>query len=94
MYHGIQLKVGKHFPFLIHCTLAKISVSKFRFLETYPAHNTPIYNISWNTYVPSIFLTCAAEWMIKIWDHKSTKPLFMFDLNSQVGDVAWAPYSR
>ena len=21
------------------------------------------------------------------------KPLFMFDLNSQVGDVAWAPYS-
>ena len=22
-----------------------------------------------------------------------SKPLFMFDLNSQVGDVAWAPYS-
>ena len=21
------------------------------------------------------------------------KPLFMFDLNSQVGDVVWAPYS-
>lgn len=64
-----------------------------RFLQTYPAHNTPIYNISWNPYVPSIFLTCAAEWMIKIWDHNSTKPLFMFDLNSQVGDIAWAPYS-
>ena len=43
-----------------------------RFLETYPAHNTPIYNIAWNPYVPSIFLTCAAEWMIKIWDHNST----------------------
>ena len=24
----------------------------------------------------------------------SRKPLFMFDLNAQVGDVAWAPYSR
>ena len=24
-------------------------------------------------------------------DHR--KPLFMFDLNAQVGDVAWAPYS-
>ena len=23
----------------------------------------------------------------------SRKPLFMFDLNSQVGDIAWAPYS-
>jgi dynein intermediate chain 1 len=44
----------------------------FRFLQTYPAHNTPIYNIAWNTYVPSIFLTCAAEWMIKIWDHNAT----------------------
>ena len=22
-----------------------------------------------------------------------SKPLFMFDLNAQVGDVAWAPYS-
>ena len=64
-----------------------------RFLQTYPAHNTPIYNISWNPYVSSIFLTCAAEWMIKIWDHNSTKPLFLFDLNSQVGDIAWAPYS-
>ena len=43
-----------------------------RFLQTYPAHNTPIYNISWNPYVSSIFMTCAAEWMIKIWDHNST----------------------
>ena len=43
-----------------------------KFLQTYPAHNTPIYNISWNPYVSSIFLTCAAEWMIKIWDHNST----------------------
>ena len=71
-----------------------LSIFICRYLQTYPAHNTPIYNIAWNTYVSSIFLTCAAEWMIKIWDHTATKPLFMFDLNAQVGDVAWAPYSR
>ena len=41
-----------------------------KFLGTYIAHNTPIYNVAWNSYVPSIFLTCASEWMIKIWDHK------------------------
>ena len=41
-----------------------------KFLGTYVAHNTPIYNVAWNSYVPSIFLTCASEWMIKIWDHK------------------------
>ena len=44
-----------------------------KYLETYHAHNTPIYNIAWNRYVPSIFLTCAAEWMIKIWDLASGK---------------------
>ena len=43
-----------------------------KYLETYAAHNTPIYNIAWNPYVPSVFLTCAAEWMIKIWDHTAT----------------------
>ena len=31
----------------------------------------PIYNMDWNRYVPSIFLSCAAEWTIKIWDHNS-----------------------
>ena len=40
-----------------------------KFLNTYKAHDTPIYNIVWNTYIPDIFMTCAAEWHIKIWDH-------------------------
>lgn len=42
-----------------------------KFLMTYEAHNTPIYNICWNPFLPSIFLTCASEWIIKIWDHNS-----------------------
>ena len=39
-----------------------------KYLNTFPAHNTPIYNIQWNTFLPNIFLTCAAEWTVKIWD--------------------------
>ena len=42
-----------------------------KFLHTYKAHETPVYNIVWNTYVPSIFMTCAAEWHLKIWDYGS-----------------------
>ena len=42
-----------------------------KFLMTYEAHNTPIYNICWNPFLPSIFLTCASEWIVKIWDHNS-----------------------
>ena len=41
-----------------------------KFLNTYQAHDTPVYNIVWNTYVPSIFITSGAEWHVKIWDHQ------------------------
>ena len=41
-----------------------------KFLNTYQAHDTPVYNIVWNTYVPSIFMTSGAEWHVKIWDHQ------------------------
>ena len=61
LFHFSSKHCNKNNPFLL-----------FRFLQTYPAHNTPIYNIAWNPYVTSIFLTCAAEWMIKIWDHNAT----------------------
>ena len=37
-----------------------------RFLNTFTAHNTPVYNIQWNTFIPNIFIT--SEWIIKIWD--------------------------
>ena len=31
-----------------------------------------------------LILKLSPEWIVKIWDKDSTKPLFMFDLNSQV----------
>jgi WD40 repeat protein len=50
---------------LIHlCTTEYAS----QYLRTFSAHNTPIYNIKWNTFLPNIFLTCSAEWVVKIWD--------------------------
>ena len=38
------------------------------FLASYQAHATPVYNIMWNTFIPSVFISCAAEWSVKIWD--------------------------
>ena len=64
-----------------------------QYLMTYPAHSTPVYNIQWNTFIPQIFITCASEFVVKIWHKDSTKPILRFDLGSQVGDVVWAPYS-
>ena len=54
------------------------------------AHQAPVYSVEWNTFSPSIFMTCAAEWVIKIWDvacvtsSENPRPLFTFDLGGPV----------
>ncbi|XP_013403907.1 dynein intermediate chain 2, ciliary isoform X2 [Lingula anatina] len=64
-----------------------------QFLDTIDAHHMAVYKVAWNPYHPKIFITCSADWTVKIWDHNIKEPMFTFDLNSSVGDVAWAPYS-
>ena len=43
------------------------------FLASYQAHATPVYNIQWNNFIPTVFLSCAAEWTVKIWDMNYSK---------------------
>jgi len=75
---------------LIHkCSKAYSS----QYMDTYVAHSMAVYKVAWNTFHPKIFITCSADWSVKIWDHNCKEPMFTFDLNSPVGDVAWAPYS-
>jgi dynein intermediate chain 1, axonemal len=65
-----------------------------QFLDTFEAHHMAVYKVAWNPFHPDIFITCSADWSVKIWDHhKNGEPLFVFDLGSPVGDVAWSPYS-
>ena len=63
-------------------------------LRTFEAHSTPIYSLQWNSFLPTVFISCAAEWTVKIWDMDTPGPLYTFDLSAPAGDVAWAPYSR
>ncbi|RMX45061.1 hypothetical protein pdam_00023966 [Pocillopora damicornis] len=64
-----------------------------QFLETYDAHHMAVYSVKWNHFHPKIFISCSADWTVKIWDHHYQEPMFTFDLNNSVGDVAWAPYA-
>ncbi|KAK3096843.1 hypothetical protein FSP39_003888 [Pinctada imbricata] len=80
-----------------------------QFLDSVDAHNMAVYKVRWNPFHPRIYITCSADWQVKIWEVSSQttadktegisnesqtkKPLFTFDLNNSVGDVAWAPYS-
>lgn len=64
-----------------------------QFLDTFDAHHMAVYAVCWNSFHPKVYLTCSADWTVKIWDHTCKDPLFTYDLGSAVGDAAWAPYS-
>ncbi|XP_068450790.1 dynein, axonemal, intermediate chain 1, paralog 2 [Clinocottus analis] len=64
-----------------------------KFLETYDAHSMAVDAVKWNHFHPKVFISCSSDWTIKIWDHTINTPMFTFDLNAPVGDVAWSPYS-
>ena len=65
-----------------------------KYIRTFMAHTAPVYAVQWNTFQPSVFISCAAEWNIKIWDMNHLSPLYIFDVQSPAGDVAWSTYSR
>ncbi|CAJ1051534.1 dynein%2C axonemal, intermediate chain 1, paralog 2 [Xyrichtys novacula] len=64
-----------------------------QFLETYVAHSWPVDAVKWNHFHPKVFISCSSDWTVKIWDHTINTPMFTFDLNVAVCDVAWSPYS-
>jgi len=64
-----------------------------QYLETYDGHYMAVYTVRWNLYNAKTFLSCSADWTVKLWEHTRTTPLMSFDLNNQVGDIAWTPWS-
>ena len=63
------------------------------FLMTYTAHITPVNNLVWNEFYPSLFLSCASEQTVYLWHKDIAKPILSYDVGVTVNDVSWAPYS-
>jgi len=64
-----------------------------QYLETYEGHHMAVYSVKWNTFHPRVFISCSADWTVKMWDHNIPCAIMSFDLGNAVGDVSWAPYS-
>jgi len=65
-----------------------------QYLDTYQAHNMSVDSIKWNPFHQDVYVTCSADWTVKIWDNNyGSQSMFVFDLNSPVADVAWSPFS-
>lgn len=64
-----------------------------QYLDTLEGHHQPVYAVRWNNFHPGVFLSCSADWNVKLWERNHKRPLMSFDLSDAVGDVVWAPYS-
>lgn len=81
--------VGTEEGVIYKCSTAYSS----KYLICYEAHYLSVYRIDFNKFNANIFASCGADWRVKIWEDMRPEPLFIFDLDSAVGDVKWAPYS-
>jgi len=71
-----------------------------QYLDTYIGHSGPVYKVRSNPFLSQAFLTCSADWTMKLWTtkpipgHQADTALLTFqsqDLCDAVNDVCWAP---
>jgi dynein intermediate chain 1 len=88
-YHDSEFLVGTEEGKIHLCSKAFSG----QYLETYEGHYLAVYAVKWNTFDPKVFLSCSADWTIKMWMVDMTRPIVRYDLRCPVGDIQWAPYS-
>lgn len=64
-----------------------------QFLRSFEGHHMAVYTVRWNPFHPGVFISCSADWTIKLWEVNTSTPIMSWDLNTSVADVAWAPWS-
>ena len=51
----------------------------------------PVYKVKWSPFVPDCFLTCGADWTIRLWHSDLTKPVLTFVSSTKsVNDICWS----
>ncbi|KAL7428682.1 hypothetical protein ACHAXM_001375 [Skeletonema potamos] len=64
-----------------------------QYIKSYEGHHMGVQAVQWNPFHEDIFISCSADWTVKLWDHNVSQCLLHFDLGDDVGDVCWSPYS-
>jgi WD40 repeat protein len=61
-------------------------------LTSYLGHSGPVYKLRWSPFCGNTFLSCSADWTIKLWNQERSEALFSFQPGADyVADVCWAP---
>ena len=81
---AFDFHVDKDYLYLVGSEEGKLHVCSkaysSTFLDTYEAHHMAVYRVAWNHYHTQIFITCSADWTIKIWD-RTTSLKYSFSLD-------------
>ncbi|XP_063591850.1 dynein intermediate chain 2, ciliary-like [Penaeus indicus] len=85
--HENIMLLGTDTGAVFQCSVASTTHTLFR----YPAHTSPVRQVSWNSHHHGIFVTCSLDWMVKVWQYDS--PLIQLDLGGAVAGVTWTPHS-
>lgn len=76
-------------------TIHKCSCSyNEQYLSTHYGHCGPVYKVRTSPFVPSCFVSCSADWTVKLWDQADESPALSLQAVGQcneVYDVAWSP---
>ena len=63
-----------------------------QYLESFFGHTGPVYQVAWSPYSPSLFLSCSADWTIRLWSEDQSAALLTLQSgNESVSDIAWLP---
>jgi hypothetical protein len=55
-------------------------------------HSGPVYKVAWSPFLPSAFLSCSADWSVKLWHADADAPLLSMQSSSDyVADIQWSP---
>ena len=61
-------------------------------LESYFGHSGAVYRLRWSPHCPNTFLSCSADWTIKLWNQERAAAVFTFQPTTDYGaDVCWSP---
>ncbi len=62
-------------------------------LRRFTGHSLPVSGLSWNRWIPDLFLSSAEDWSVILWDRNRDRPVARLDLDVPIHGVQWSPTS-
>jgi len=61
-------------------------------LDNFFGHAGPVYKLRWSPFCPNTFISCSADWSVKLWNQEHSSPYFSFQSTTDyVADICWSP---